>query len=66
MSDAARRFVFAVPEDQVPEVADLDGLEVLVTIWPGTDPPEVALRPTIAGAALRVWGPPLECTRRDP
>jgi hypothetical protein len=52
-----RAYVFAVPPDTYS--GDLDGLEVLVSLY-DNGPPEVALRPTVAGFAVRVWGVPLE------
>lgn len=56
------RYVFKVSDDELPPT--FDELEVLVTVYDNVDnehaPPEVALRPSIDGAPLRVWGPPLE------
>lgn len=62
----SRHYVYRAGDDL--EGTDLEGLEVLVTLYddPAEDPaPEVALRPTIDGHALRVWGPPLELRQRD-
>ncbi len=51
-----RAYVFAVPPDTYS--GDLDELEVLVQVYDDGSL-EVALRPTVAGYAVRVWGVPL-------
>jgi hypothetical protein len=58
---ADRVYVYRVPDDALPE--HFDELEVLVQVY-AEGPPEVALRPSIDGIALRVWGPPLALTSR--
>lgn len=58
----ASRFVYQVPDYLLPP--DVEQLEVLVTLYEG-HAPEVAMRPTLGGVGVRVWGPPLELTRAE-
>jgi len=55
-------YVYRVDPEVLP--AELDGLEVLVRDVPD-DVPEVCIRPSVAGYAIRVWGPPLELVRAE-
>ena len=61
--------MYDLPAELLPLAADgLDGIEIavrLVEIAGADDVPEVMVRPTIAGAPLRIWSVPLEMIRAE-